>query len=138
MCVALDVITGLRKEVAHAQKLLGMMHIELVNERAGMQTIIAEKAELCKQLAEAIKERDHWKANHDNQKEIKRAVLDRPDLAERAALVQKLIRVRDAMTERVYREAKQCPLFGEHKSMPCPCGYPTPVQQAEIDVLKDA
>lgn len=45
-------------------------------------------------------ERDHWKANHDHMKEVKRAVLDRPDLAERAALVVKLVEERDALRAR--------------------------------------
>jgi hypothetical protein len=36
---------------------------------------------------QAEKERDHWKANHDKAVATKRAVLDRPDLKERAALV---------------------------------------------------
>lgn len=39
----------------------------------------------------AIKERDHWKANHDNQVTIKAAILDRPDLNDRAKLVMDLI-----------------------------------------------
>jgi hypothetical protein len=35
----------------------------------------------------ALKERDTWKANHDNAVSIKRAVLDRPDLQERAKAI---------------------------------------------------
>ena len=42
-------------------------------------------------------ERDMWKSNHDNQVAIKRAVLDRPDLKERATLVQALISERDQL-----------------------------------------
>ena len=52
------------------------------------------------QRTDAEHERDQWKANHDNQLEIKRAVLDRPDLGERATLVQKLITERNALRER--------------------------------------
>jgi hypothetical protein len=33
-------------------------------------------------------ERDHWKANHDNQVKLRAALMDRPDLQERAAKVQ--------------------------------------------------
>ena len=40
---------------------------------------------------QAAKQRDEWKANHDNQVKLKQIILDRPDLRERAALVQKLI-----------------------------------------------
>ncbi len=36
------------------------------------------------------RDRDAWKASHDNQVKLRRALLDRPDLKERAALVQKL------------------------------------------------
>ena len=39
-----------------------------------------------------MKERDMWKANHDNQ-----LLRDRPDLGERAALVDKLVKERDAL-----------------------------------------
>jgi len=41
-----------------------------------------------------------WKANHDNQVAIKRAVLDRPDLGDRAASVLKLFAERDAALAR--------------------------------------
>ncbi len=36
-------------------------------------------------------DRDHWKANHDHMKAIKQAVLERPDLEDRAAKVQQLV-----------------------------------------------
>lgn len=39
-----------------------------------------------KRLAEVTKERNRWKANHDNQVEFKRTLLDRPDLKDRAVL----------------------------------------------------
>lgn len=54
-------------------------------------------ASLKTQLADMKDERDHWKANHDNQVAIKRALLDRPDLAERAKAVQSLVDERDAL-----------------------------------------
>lgn len=50
-----------------------------------------ELADLRAQLVEARKERDHWKANHDRAVEIKRAVLDRPDLGDRAKSVLQLV-----------------------------------------------
>ncbi len=42
-------------------------------------------------------ERDQWKANHDNQVAIKAAVLDRPDLGDRAKRVLGLIEERDEL-----------------------------------------
>jgi len=42
-------------------------------------------------LDKVCKERDEWKANHDNQVKLKQIISDRPDLKERAALVQDLI-----------------------------------------------
>jgi hypothetical protein len=42
-----------------------------------------------------IAERDKWKANHDNQVVINRTLRDRPDLGERAKLVDALTKQRD-------------------------------------------
>lgn len=41
--------------------------------------------------ARAQVERDHWKMNHDHQVEIKRIIKTRPDLAERAPMVEKMM-----------------------------------------------
>lgn len=51
--------------------------------------------DLERELEEARKQRDKWKANHDNQVAINRALRDRPDLGERAKLVDALIKQRD-------------------------------------------
>jgi len=48
-------------------------------------------------VAELRKERDMWKANHDNQVQMRRTLMDRPDLKERAKLVQELIAERDEL-----------------------------------------
>jgi len=48
----------------------------------------------------AIAERDHWKSNHDNQVGIRAAIMDRPDLQERAKLVMALV----ARAEQAERE----------------------------------
>ena len=56
--------------------------------------IIAQLVEFIDQLS---KERDEWKANHDNQVKIKRTLTDRPDLQERAHLVQELNKKVDDM-----------------------------------------
>ncbi len=55
--------------------------------------VIADRADRAE--AEAKK----WKANHDNQVKIKRAVVDRPDLGDRAASVQSLIAERDKLAK---------------------------------------
>jgi hypothetical protein len=45
------------------------------------------------------RERDEWKAAHDNQAKLKRIISDRPDLKERAKLVAELIKERDEWKE---------------------------------------
>ena len=49
----------------------------------------------CKNLLPVTAERDRWKANHDNQVAIKAAILERPDLGDRATRVVALIAERD-------------------------------------------
>lgn len=51
-----------------------------------------ENAALKRRIIELERERDHWKANHDNQVKIKSAVLDRPDLGDRARSVQAMMK----------------------------------------------
>ena len=55
--------------------------------------------DLERELEEARKQRDKWKANHDNQVAINRTLRDRPDLGERAKLVNALTKQRDALAE---------------------------------------
>lgn len=53
------------------------------------ETILAAKLTLkCEELE---RDRNAWKANHDNQVELKRIIAARPDLAERAPMVEKLM-----------------------------------------------
>lgn len=47
-------------------------------------------------LTALAEEGGKWKANHDNQVALRRALMDRPDLKERAALVERLAAERDA------------------------------------------
>jgi len=54
---------------------------------------LVEKRELNEARAEAAK----WKANHDNQVALKSAIIQRPDLRDRAERVQSLIQERDAL-----------------------------------------
>lgn len=49
-----------------------------------------EVQKLLNEIEALKKDRDHWKANHDNAVAIKKAVLDRPDLKDRAATVLRL------------------------------------------------
>lgn len=55
-------------------------------------------------FAELRRERNHWKANHDNQVKINRLLRDRPDMGERAALVAHLMQENDELRARVTRE----------------------------------
>jgi len=55
--------------------------------------------DLITQLTEVTKERDTWKANHDNQVKINQLLRDRPDLKERAGLVDRLIKERDQLRQ---------------------------------------
>ncbi len=49
-----------------------------------------EKLERC-QFCAVKAERDMWKASHDNQVNLRRMLMDKPDLKERAELIQKLM-----------------------------------------------
>lgn len=58
-------------------------------------------------IQDLTKDRDHWKANHDNQVKLKAAVLDRPDLEDRAAKVvamQEQIKDQTAIIARLEKE----------------------------------
>lgn len=64
----------------------------------------AKKAKAYKRVlkeanAQLKRERDSWKAAHDNQVELKRIISDRPDLKELSKLVAELIEERDGSRE---------------------------------------
>ena len=63
--------------------------------RKMLEDALAELTALRAAVAQAEAERDAWKANHDNQVAIKRAIMDRPDLGDRAASVMALVAERD-------------------------------------------
>lgn len=42
-------------------------------------------------LIKLLREVKHWKSNHDNQVKMKKLLLDRPDIKERATLLTKLL-----------------------------------------------
>jgi len=50
---------------------------------------------ICDHVEKLERERNEWKANHDNQVELKRAIACRPDMAERAPMVEKLMSERN-------------------------------------------
>jgi hypothetical protein len=52
-------------------------------------------------FARVKSERDKWKANHDNQVAINRLLRDRPDMGDRAKLVDELIQQRDRLAEAI-------------------------------------
>jgi hypothetical protein len=59
------------------------------------------------QFAEKLeRERDSWKAAHDNQVKLKQIISNRPDLKERAKLVAELIKERDEALDNNYQITK--------------------------------
>lgn len=48
-----------------------------------------------------MRERNHWKANHDHQVQVNRLLRDRPDLGERARLVAHLMQENDQLRARL-------------------------------------
>jgi hypothetical protein len=52
--------------------------------------LASHQSAIDKATEELVKDRDRWKSSHDNQVNLRRALMDRPDLKERAALVAKL------------------------------------------------
>jgi oligoribonuclease NrnB/cAMP/cGMP phosphodiesterase (DHH superfamily) len=71
---------------------------------------IDEAQKMERELAAMTKDRDKWKANHDNQVAINRTLRDRPDLGERAKLVDALTKQRDALAEALSPFVKLNPL----------------------------
>ena len=57
-------------------------------EKARQYGIVIEAKD--KRIAELESQVNHWKSNHDNQKTLKSQLMDRPDLKDRAASIQKL------------------------------------------------
>jgi hypothetical protein len=78
-------------------------------------------------VASLMADRDHWKANHDNAVAIKAAVLDRPDLGDRAKRVQELIGentiLRGLVAQLSLDSGKPCHYCGENLHR-CPRGFP--------------
>jgi len=71
------------------------------------------------QFAEKLeRERDSWKAAHDNQVKLKRIISDRPDLKERAKLVAELIEERDGWREAAYALGEAIPASWEELQPP--------------------
>lgn len=68
---------------------------EIMNDQLKQPTPAGRSAPICSRCAELELERDQWKANHDNQVELKRIIAARPDLKERAPMVEKLLAERN-------------------------------------------
>jgi len=64
---------------------------------------VEQRDRLKHELAEMLQQRDEWKANHDNQVAINRILRDRPDIGDRAKLVDELIQQRDQAEETAER-----------------------------------
>lgn len=67
--------------------------------RANALTLASFSEKLERQRDEARKEAAMWKANHDNQVKLKAALMDRPDLGDRARKVVSLAKERDEARE---------------------------------------
>ena len=67
-----------------------------VYQAAGMPAAHRVLSDLCQKLE---LERDKWKAAHDNQVNLKRMLMNRPDLKERSVMIEKLIAERDKAKE---------------------------------------
>jgi hypothetical protein len=74
-----------------------------------------ELSRLCRKL---VRERDEWKAAHDNQVKLKQIISDRPDLKERAKLVAELIEERDGWREAAYSLGEAIPASWEELQPP--------------------
>lgn len=61
--------------------------------------------------ARADVERDMWKANHDNQVAIKRIIAARPDLKDRAPMVEKLMAERNRAQAHSIRQHEEIKLL---------------------------
>ncbi len=85
-----SVIAGLWCRLVPADELSSIKE-ELNNFQKGYAELSDLVQSLKKEKEELTKERDKWKASHDNQVNLRRILMDRPDLKERANLVQKLI-----------------------------------------------
>ena len=104
--VSADFARQLERELAEAKQKEVMLINTIKNDRyVGRQ----EGLQIEHELAEARKERDMWKANLANQVVINRALRNRPDMGERARLVDELIKQRDALakTVRVYLDTER-------------------------------
>jgi hypothetical protein len=74
-----------------------LMQPELVEHIRKLKAQADEADALRGRIAELERDRDQWKANHDNQAALKAALLDRPDLKDRATLVQSMAADRERL-----------------------------------------
>lgn len=87
------------EEVIRERDQAEVMKYPAENERIG--ELEEELKAMRETLVAAQKEAAMWKANHDNQVMIKCAVLDRPDLGDRAQRVQELIKQNEELRKQI-------------------------------------
>jgi predicted RNase H-like nuclease (RuvC/YqgF family) len=115
-CEGADFARQLERELAEAQNILkqclSIMPVgyipthtvenlpEMIGDLAkALAEETTEREQLERELTEMTKQRDLWKANLANQVVINRALRNRPDMGERARLVDELIKQRDTLAE---------------------------------------
>lgn len=79
-----------------------------VYQTAGIPDAYRVLLDLCRKIE---LERDKWKAAHDNQVNLKRMLMDRPDLKERARLIEQLCEERDELRKAAdaLAQSEDCP-----------------------------
>ncbi len=81
------------------------LQAQLATANADLDLCTAAHARLGRELEEARAERNTWKANHDNQVKLRRELMDRPDLGDRAKSLRELHAHIDRLTEFVFQVA---------------------------------
>jgi hypothetical protein len=91
---------------------------DLANLREANARFAMENHELQEKVDKLERERDAWKAAHDNQVKLKQIISDRPDLKERAKRVAVLIEERDSWREAAYALGEALPPSWEELQPP--------------------
>ena len=74
---------------------------------AAAEVDLQDRQRLTKERDEAVKQAAMWKANHDNQVYLRKLMMDRPDLGDRAERISLLIGERDAARLELEMAAKR-------------------------------
>lgn len=114
---------------AYVKALRDKNNRQLIDERNEAQTRLADET---KRADDAERERDKWKASHDNQVNLRRALMDRPDLKERAFLVQGLATERDALKAKLEALTAENATFRNAQKACEDCDAPTVAEVKEL------